>query len=65
MVEVATRYGIVRMKVASLNGRITNAKPEFDDCASLAAAAAEAGQSLTLAEVQRSATTVFWAQHDA
>jgi uncharacterized protein (DUF111 family) len=64
MVEVATRFGIVRVKVASLNGRITNAKPEFDDCASLAAAA-EAGQSLTLAEVQRAATTAFWAQHDA
>jgi len=62
MVEVATRYGIVRVKVAYLNGQITNAKPEFDDCASLAAAAAP---SVTLGEVQRAAGTAFWAQNDA
>lgn len=62
MVEVATRYGIVRVKVAYLNGQITNAKPEFDDCTSLAAAASP---SVTLREVQRAASTAFWAQHDA
>ena len=65
LVPVATRYGEVRVKVAFLNGQVTNAKPEFDDCAALAsAAAAEPGANVvTLAEVQRAAAAAFWEQH--
>jgi uncharacterized protein (TIGR00299 family) protein len=32
LVEVATRYGPVRVKVARLEGRVVNAQPEYDDC---------------------------------
>jgi len=36
-VTVATRWGDVRMKVASLNGTVTNYAPEYEDCRRLAA----------------------------
>jgi uncharacterized protein (DUF111 family) len=29
---VETRYGTVRVKLASLDGRVVNAQPEYDDC---------------------------------
>ncbi len=35
-ISVATALGSVRMKVARRNGRVTNAAPEFDDCARIA-----------------------------
>ncbi|MGH9869255.1 MAG: nickel pincer cofactor biosynthesis protein LarC [Candidatus Polarisedimenticolia bacterium] len=35
--RVTTRYGRVRMKVASLNGRVVQAQPEYEDCRRLAA----------------------------
>jgi uncharacterized protein (TIGR00299 family) protein len=38
IVEVQTPLGPVRFKVASREGRITNAVPEFEDCAKLATA---------------------------
>jgi len=34
---VATRWGAVRMKVASMNGTVTNYAPEYEDCRRLAA----------------------------
>jgi hypothetical protein len=37
MVSVETPLGPVRFKVARRNGRMLNAKPEFDDCARIAA----------------------------
>jgi uncharacterized protein (TIGR00299 family) protein len=37
-VEVTTRWGGVRMKVANLNGSIANYAPEYEDCRRLAAA---------------------------
>ena len=37
IVSVETPLGPVRFKVASRNGRVINASPEFDDCAALAA----------------------------
>jgi uncharacterized protein (TIGR00299 family) protein len=40
-VEVSTRGGIVRMKVATRAGRIVNAVPEFDDCLRIAEATGE------------------------
>ena len=38
IVPVETPVGTVRIKVASRDGRVLNATPEFDDCAKLAAA---------------------------
>jgi uncharacterized protein (TIGR00299 family) protein len=38
MVTVETPIGPVRFKVASRNGRVVNASPEFEDCARIAAA---------------------------
>ena len=47
MVTVETPIGAVRFKVASRDGRVVNAAPEFDDCARLAAA-----HSLPVKDVQ-------------
>jgi len=35
-VTVATRWGDVRLKVASINGAITNYAPEYEDCRRIA-----------------------------
>jgi len=35
--NVSTRYGDVRIKIASLNGSVTNYAPEYDDCQRIAA----------------------------
>ena len=37
-VTVATRWGDVRLKVASMNGTITNYAPDYEDCRRIAAA---------------------------
>jgi pyridinium-3,5-bisthiocarboxylic acid mononucleotide nickel chelatase len=37
-VNVVTRWGDVRLKVASMNGTITNYAPEYEDCKKIAAA---------------------------
>ena len=34
---VATRWGDVRMKIASMNGTVTNYAPEYEDCRRIAA----------------------------
>ena len=34
---VATRWGQVRLKIASMNGTITNYAPEYEDCRKIAA----------------------------
>jgi len=36
-ITVATRWGDVRMKVASMNGTVTNYAPEYEDCRRIAA----------------------------
>jgi uncharacterized protein (DUF111 family) len=36
LVTVSTRWGDVRLKVASMNGTITNYAPEYDDCSRIA-----------------------------
>ncbi len=36
-VPVATPWGEVRMKIASMNGRVTNYAPEYEDCRRIAA----------------------------
>jgi hypothetical protein len=35
-VTVTTRWGDVRLKVASMNGRVTNYAPEYEDCRRIA-----------------------------
>ena len=47
MVTVETPLGPVRFKVASRDGRVVNASPEFEDCARIAAA-----RGLPVKEVQ-------------
>ena len=47
IVTVETPLGAVRFKVASRDGRVINAAPEFEDCARLAAA-----HNLPVKEVQ-------------
>ncbi len=36
-IEVATRWGGVRLKIASMNGTVTNYAPEYEDCRKIAA----------------------------
>jgi uncharacterized protein (DUF111 family) len=36
-VSVRTEWGEVRMKIASLNGTVTNCAPEYEDCRRIAA----------------------------
>jgi len=36
-VNVVTRWGDVRLKIASMNGTITNYAPEYEDCKKIAA----------------------------
>ena len=55
-VSVQTRWGEVRMKVASLNGSITNYAPEYEDCRKIAGA-----QHLPLKSVMQEAIRVYLA----
>ena len=36
-VAVPTQWGEVRMKIASMNGTVTNYSPEYEDCRRIAA----------------------------
>ena len=36
-ITVSTRWGDVRLKVASMNGTVTNYAPEYEDCRKIAA----------------------------
>jgi len=36
--KVETKYGAVNLKVASLNGEVLNARPEYEDCRKIALA---------------------------
>ena len=49
-ITVDTHLGPVRCKIAVLNGKVLNAKPEHDDCAALAQT-----NGIPLAEVCRAA----------
>ena len=46
MIEVATRYGPIPIKVARQNGKVVNFAPEFDDCRRIAAERGVALQSV-------------------
>jgi uncharacterized protein (DUF111 family) len=52
--SVETRFGKVRIKVATRNGEVLNSSPEFDDCARLAA-----DQGVPLKEVQAAALKAY------
>ena len=54
IVEVTTPVGVVRFKVASRDGRVLNATPEFEDCAKLALA-----HNLPVKEVQAIAAKAY------
>ena len=54
IVAVETPIGAVRFKVASRDGRVINAAPEFEDCAKLAAA-----NNLPVKEVQAIAAQAY------
>lgn len=54
LVAVATRWGEVAVKVASLNGAVVNASPEFADCEKLALA-----HSVPVKEVYAEALCAF------
>ncbi|HKW27357.1 MAG TPA: nickel pincer cofactor biosynthesis protein LarC [Terriglobales bacterium] len=55
-VSVQTRWGEVRMKVASLNGSITNYAPEYEDCRKIAGE-----QHLPLKSVMQEAIRIYLA----
>jgi len=58
IVAVETPLGAVRFKIARRDGRIVNATPEFDDCATLAAA-----NNLSVKEVQAMAIQAYGMSH--
>ncbi|MCX6544294.1 MAG: nickel pincer cofactor biosynthesis protein LarC [Acidobacteria bacterium] len=51
---VSTRYGEIRIKIARRGERVTNAAPEFEDCARLAAA-----QKVPVKDVHAAATRAY------
>ena len=55
MTEVETRYGLIRLKLARREGRVTNVTPEYDDCR----AAAER-HGAPLREVEAAARTAYY-----
>ncbi|HEY0704821.1 MAG TPA: nickel pincer cofactor biosynthesis protein LarC [Candidatus Acidoferrales bacterium] len=58
-VQVETRFGSVRMKLARLNGAVLNATPEFDDCRRIAAE-----KGIPLKDVLAAATFAFQKQRE-
>ena len=53
-VPVTTRWGQVRMKIASMNGTVTNYAPEYEDCRRIAAE-----QKVPLKTVMQEATQAY------
>ena len=51
---ISTRFGRVRLKVSSLDGRVTQAQPEYEDCRRLAER-----RKVPLKEVQAAALTAY------
>ena len=56
--DFATPLGAIRFKVASRNGRIVNASPEFDDCVRVAAVHAR-----TVKDIQALAVQCYGERH--
>jgi pyridinium-3,5-bisthiocarboxylic acid mononucleotide nickel chelatase len=58
-VNIQTRWGEVRMKIASMNGTVTNYAPEYEDCRCLAAE-----HHVPLRTVMQEAVQVYLSQAD-
>lgn len=56
--EVSTPYGPIKVKAASVNGRVINISPEYDDCRR-AAVAHEAPLKEVMAAARRAAESIF------
>jgi pyridinium-3,5-bisthiocarboxylic acid mononucleotide nickel chelatase len=54
-INVVTRWGDVRLKIASMNGTITNYAPEYEDCKKIAAA-----NHVPLKSVMNEAMEAYW-----
>ncbi len=54
-INVATRWGDIRVKVASMNGTITNYAPEYEDCKKIAAE-----NHVPLKSVMNEAMEAYW-----
>jgi uncharacterized protein (TIGR00299 family) protein len=59
-ITVATRWGSVRMKVAGLNGAITNYAPEYEDCRRIARA-----HRVPLKAVMQEATRLYLTDNES
>jgi hypothetical protein len=59
-VNVPTPWGDVRMKIASMNGTVTNYAPEYEDCRRIAAE-----QQVPLKTVMQAATQSYLQEHTA
>jgi len=59
-VSVSTPWGDVRMKIASMNGTVTNYAPEYEDCRRIAAE-----QQVPLKTVMQTATQSYLQEHTA
>jgi uncharacterized protein (TIGR00299 family) protein len=59
-VSVSTPWGDVRMKIASMNGTVTNYAPEYEDCRRIAAE-----QQVPLKTVMQAATQSYLQEHTA
>ena len=56
--NVRTQWGEIRIKIASMNGTITNYAPEYEDCRRIAAA-----QHVPLKTVMQEATRIYLEKH--
>jgi pyridinium-3,5-bisthiocarboxylic acid mononucleotide nickel chelatase len=59
-INVSTPWGDVRMKIASMNGTVTNYAPEYEDCRRIAAE-----QQVPLKTVMQAATQSYLQEHTA
>ena len=55
IVTVETRYGVIRLKVARRDGRVSNVTPEYEDCR-----AAAAQHDAPLRDVEAAARAEFY-----
>jgi uncharacterized protein (TIGR00299 family) protein len=59
IVEVATPFGVVRVKIARLGGTVVNASPEFEDCLRLAS-----DRNVPVKDVQAAASKAYLDSRD-
>jgi uncharacterized protein (DUF111 family) len=59
-ITVTTRFGKVKVKVSSLNGRAMQAQPEYDDCRRIAER-----RKVPLKQIQAAAMAAYWKLNEA